>query len=217
MRGVHHSLVNGGLKYIGFIGLKFIDWLVVRPSLPTDAIQPSPCLQLPPLNLGNNDNSIWEIPFLPTPPLSSVSEASTLSSGPLPHHDNSQHSGVQLGHQRPPVLDFSNVLVPSSLLRALATRVNVLVWKPKKQPRIIEKATMEGLVLHLLKSAGESSALACSIVALILIEKCTDQCDTFFIAHPAFIAPLHVLGMFIRQFDEAMMCPDEACRNIAAG
>ena len=49
-----------------------------------------------------------------------------------------------------------------------------------------------------------------------LIEEDTEQHDTFFISHPAFIAPLHILGMLIRRFDEALMCPEEVCHDIQA-
>jgi hypothetical protein len=38
--------------------------------------------------------------------------------------------------------------------------------------------------------------------------------DTFFIAHPAFTAPLNVLGMLIRRFEEASMCPTEVRLDI---
>jgi hypothetical protein len=49
-----------------------------------------------------------------------------------------------------------------------------------------------------------------------LIEEDMEQHDTFFIGHPAFITPLNVLGMLIRRFDDALMCPEEVCHDIQA-
>ena len=42
------------------------------------------------------------------------------------------------------------------------------------------------------------------------------ELDTFFIAHPAFISPLNVLGMLVRRFEEASICPDEVRQDIQA-
>ena len=185
------------------------------------ATVPSSCPQLPPLDLGEED-TIWHpgqfIAVEPSSPVSEESERASTTSQTSYFSYSSERSFASRRLQRRPT-DLSSILIspdpigPLSPLKvALTTRANV--WKTTGQPRVITKATMEGLIHYLLlKSAGERSTSPHHISSLdyllIFAEEDQEQHDTFFIAHPAFIAPLNVLGFFIRRFDEAFMYPDE--------
>jgi hypothetical protein len=144
------------------------------------------CPQIPPLDLGDED-TVWHstAQFTSMQP-STSSDGSSRSSG-LASIISTRRSSIstrrgpqssvstRLEHQqieRSPLLYIRYESAPPSPLNfALTTRA--IVWKSGGQPRIITKATMEGLIHYLmLKPAGMRSML----LQVILIFLRTGAC-----------------------------------------
>jgi hypothetical protein len=107
---------------------------------------------------------------------------------------------------------ISNVSkISSSLEVALSTRVSM--WLSANNSRIPTKATMEGMVRYLLLNpVGEfcsSHPRRCELTHwLMQIVTDAEQHDAIFIGHIAYISSHSLLGILIRQFNEASMFAD---------
>lgn len=151
------------------------------------------CPQIPSLDFG--DEVIEYFPRHPFP-VEPSSPSSTRSSGrSAPSLAPSEHSSSSTGprhgtHTRTASLNSTTSRTLSPLEVALSTRTSMLL--SRGNPRVIKKATMEGLVQYLLQNPDD-----------------TEQHDTFFIGHTAFIPSQDVLKILIRQFHEATMYTDD--------
>jgi hypothetical protein len=139
-----------------------------------------------------------------------ASRRSSFSRGSVTLRLERQQSG------RSSILHMPNTSGPLSPLQiALTTRASV--WKIGGQPRVITKATMEGLIHYMLLNPASERFTRLQLIftyKLIFAEADMEQHDIFFIGHLAFISPLNVLGMLFRRFDDALMCPDEVCTDV---